>query len=425
MAHAGAAGCCCRRYSLLWIALLQRSVTRLSETGKECGARPRAGIGGRAAPSLPSRCRAQGQRCPGQPPHDSGSRRAALSPGLSQENEGGGRDRRDEARGERLGDRGARGAAGREGEGDPRPRRRARCARCPPSRARAPGAAGPGRSAQLQRSQWAAAGRSGGGAGPGRGPGAVGPGVPARGGGGGGSAAWPSPSGAVARRRRRGRARALRVSAGLRGRAWSAPSCAGSATSVPGPVPRAAGPARSPERSGATAAGPERAGGGGRAAGPGRWGRGAGGSGAGSAPGPPGPARGCAAALRLSFRAFAVCFHPWRRFIIRGRARQPRCGDGPCGSISVWLVQEDTSCLAFAALSRFRLQTDVTQNLGDKNQTLHTHPAPPVEGGDSGVQLGAPREFSPESWQGAGGSGSVPASRFCFCCHGFAPDVEA
>lgn len=42
MAHAGAAGCCCRRYSLLWIALLQRSVTRLSEMGKECVSHPRA-----------------------------------------------------------------------------------------------------------------------------------------------------------------------------------------------------------------------------------------------------------------------------------------------------------------------------------------------------------------------------------------------
>lgn len=114
MAHAGAAGCCCRRYSLLWIALLQRSVTRLSETGKECGAR--AGTGGRAAPGQETR---RGQRCPEQPPHHSGSRRAALYPGLSQQNEGDGRDRRDEARGERLQDHGALLGGGGVGRGGP------------------------------------------------------------------------------------------------------------------------------------------------------------------------------------------------------------------------------------------------------------------------------------------------------------------
>lgn len=54
MAQAGPAGCCCRRYSLLWIALLQRSVTRLSERGKECGARPAEGRDGRAGGPEPS-----------------------------------------------------------------------------------------------------------------------------------------------------------------------------------------------------------------------------------------------------------------------------------------------------------------------------------------------------------------------------------
>lgn len=65
MAQAGPAGCCCRRYSLLWIALLQRSVTRLSERGKECGARPAEGRDGRAGGAEPSPV--PGQRRPEQP----------------------------------------------------------------------------------------------------------------------------------------------------------------------------------------------------------------------------------------------------------------------------------------------------------------------------------------------------------------------
>lgn len=49
MAHAGAGGCCCRRYSLLWIALLQRSVTLGFPKGeRNVREHPRARTPGRA-----------------------------------------------------------------------------------------------------------------------------------------------------------------------------------------------------------------------------------------------------------------------------------------------------------------------------------------------------------------------------------------